>query len=194
MSSLDLERIARREVAAAHMHPLNLHTKESRVRLQNVADAIIVVTRKDPDLPWFILVPGRVLGPFVLLTNEQQVSPPLPGHLHQEVLGVLPSPEVEFQVSGFNGRNVDPFFQDQEDLLLPGSSGGQDPQYCVNGVHLRLHFFQDFSIWLFIPRRNPDCIARPGGWRASWRLLCASFLPLSFSSGLEAGNGRFFLI
>ena len=52
------------------------------------------------------LVPSRVFGTFVLLTNEQNIGPPLPGSLHQKVLGFLPSPEVEPQELQFLPLNL----------------------------------------------------------------------------------------
>ena len=75
----NLERIAWGEVVAVHAHPRHLHPNESRVGVQNVPDAVIGVVNKNPGPLLCMLIPVRVLKPFVLLTNEQQVLPPLPG-------------------------------------------------------------------------------------------------------------------
>ena len=41
------------------------------LKLQKITDARTGATNKDPSPPWCILIPSRVFGPFVLLTNEQ---------------------------------------------------------------------------------------------------------------------------
>ena len=56
----DLERIAGREVAAAHAYPHHLHPNEPHVGLQEISDAQIRAANKDPSPPWCILVPSRV--------------------------------------------------------------------------------------------------------------------------------------
>ena len=81
----DLERIVGREVAAAHTYPRHLRPNEPHVGLQEIRDAQIRAADKDPTPPCCILVPSRVFGPFVLLTNEQHIGPPFPGSLHQKV-------------------------------------------------------------------------------------------------------------
>ena len=47
----DLERIAGREVAAVHTHPCHLHSSEPRIGLQEIPDAQIRATNKDPSPP-----------------------------------------------------------------------------------------------------------------------------------------------
>ena len=91
----DLEKVVGSEVAAVHTYPRHFHPKEPRVGLQEISDAQIRASNKDPSPPGCILVPSKVFGPFVLLTNEQYIGPPLPGNLHQKVLGFLPSLKVE---------------------------------------------------------------------------------------------------
>ena len=102
----DLERIVGGEVAAVHTHTRHLHPNEHRVGLQEVPDAQISASNKDAGLPWCILKRRRVFGPFVLLTNEQHIGTPLPGSLHQEVLGIPPPSEVELQELHFLPLNL----------------------------------------------------------------------------------------
>ena len=58
----DLERIVWGEVAAVHTNPRHFHPNEPRVGLQEIPDAQIRATDKDPSPPWCILVPSRVFG------------------------------------------------------------------------------------------------------------------------------------
>ena len=92
-----LERIVGGEVAAVHTHTRHLHPNEPSVGLQEIPDAQIRATNKYSGPPSWVLKPRRVLWPFLLLTNEQYIGPPLPGSLHQEGLGILPPSEVELQ-------------------------------------------------------------------------------------------------
>ena len=100
-----------------HTYPRHLYPNEPRVGFQEIRDVQIRAADKDPSPPWCILVPSRVFGPFVLLTNEQHIGPPLPGSLNKKVLGFLSSPEVELQELRFLPLN----------LLISALNIGQEP-------------------------------------------------------------------
>ena len=48
----------------------------------------------------------------------------------------------------FDGRDVTPLFEDQEDLLPSSSPNGEDLCSCTLGVYLRLRSFQDIGVGL----------------------------------------------
>ena len=83
------------------------------------------------------------------------------------------------------GGDVTPLFEDQEDLLPPGSQDGEDVRSCILGVYLRLHSFQDLGVGLSVLRRDPVSLARAGA-----RELLGNF---PFALGFCAeGTGTFF--
>ena len=57
----------------------------------------VTTVHKDPGPPWCMLIPSRVIGPFVLLTNEQHVSLHFPGRLHQRPWASLPLPRLNWR-------------------------------------------------------------------------------------------------
>ena len=68
-------------------------------------------------------------------------------------------------------RDVSLLLEDQEDLLPPGSSDGEDLCSYILGVHFRLDGFQDLGVGLTVLRQHPDSDAPPGGRRALRHLL-----------------------
>ena len=93
------------------------YASSSRRRTSPPEDKIATI--KEPSPAWYILIPSRVFGPFVLLTDEQYIGPPLPGSLHKEVLGVLSPSEVEMQELHFPPLNLRSSSRDTGQEPLP---------------------------------------------------------------------------
>ena len=83
-------------------------------------------------------------------------------HLCCFYIGLLPDRLIERLLES---RDVIPLLEDQEELLHPGSSDGEDPRFYILVVHFGLHGLQDLGVGLTVLRRHPDSVARPSGRR-----------------------------